>query len=166
MTSRTTVQTVRFPHPFTLRAMGAEQPAGTYVVETDEELVESLSFTAYRRTGTRIRLPGQSEGVGSVQVARIDPDELDDALGSAERANPCVPDSPNDPLSPNDPMTMDRLNNEPNTSSETMAMHPPSPVALPTLWTTMKGYFVPPLVVPIGFLLAVLAFALIHGPVT
>ncbi|HYH21826.1 MAG TPA: hypothetical protein VD995_24740 [Azospirillum sp.] len=83
MTSRTTVKTVTFTRPFVLRSMDGEQPAGTYVVEIDEDLIESLSFAAYRRTGAWIRLPPRPGGDGSTSVAPIDPDELDKAMETA-----------------------------------------------------------------------------------
>ena len=82
MSSRTTSRTVTFPRPFTLRGLDGEQPAGNYVVETDEELIDELSFPVYRRTATWLLLP-QRPGSGA-QVARVDPDELDAALGQAE----------------------------------------------------------------------------------
>jgi hypothetical protein len=49
MTVRTTSKTVTLLHPFNLTGMDNVQPAGTYTVETDEELLEPLSFPAYRR---------------------------------------------------------------------------------------------------------------------
>ena len=49
MTMRTSRRTVTFARPFSLRGIETEQPAGTYAVETDEELLEGLSFPAYRR---------------------------------------------------------------------------------------------------------------------
>ncbi len=55
-------------------------PAGDYVVETDEELLQSLSFPAYRRIATYLQLPVKP---GSSRVARtlkIDPCELDKIL--------------------------------------------------------------------------------------
>lgn len=87
MSSRTTVKSVAFPRPFALRGMDAEQPAGTYEVETDEELVEELSFPVYRRTAMWIHLPQRPGGDGS-HVVRIDQDELDEALGTPEAATP------------------------------------------------------------------------------
>lgn len=33
-------------------------------------------------------------------------------------------------------------------------------------WATMRGYFVPPLVIPVVLLLTVVLFALIHDPVS
>ncbi|MCW2239141.1 hypothetical protein [Azospirillum canadense] len=90
--SRTTVKTVTFTRPFKFRDMDEERPAGPYEVETDEELIEPLSFAAYRRTALWIRLPQRPGGDGS-QVVRIEQDELDEALGP-EEANPPVPPSP------------------------------------------------------------------------
>lgn len=84
MTTRTSTRTVTFGEPFTLSGLEGEQPAGTYTVETDEELIPSLSFTAYRRTATWLRLPRRREGAepsaGFSEVVAIDPVELDRAL--------------------------------------------------------------------------------------
>src|SRR5690348_5954080 len=52
MISRTISKTVTFARPFRLDGLNAIQPAGSYVVETDEELLQALSFPAYRRTDT------------------------------------------------------------------------------------------------------------------
>jgi hypothetical protein len=62
MMTRTTVKTVTFRRPFALSGLEGVQPAGIYTVETDEELISSLSFSAYRRTATWLRLPGWREG--------------------------------------------------------------------------------------------------------
>ena len=79
MTNRTTERTVHFAHPFQLRAMMDEKiPAGTYIVETDEELIEYLSFPAYRRVATWLRIP-QSQRVGTAaDLVQIDPSELEE----------------------------------------------------------------------------------------
>jgi hypothetical protein len=76
MTSRTISKSVTFARPFRLDGLDRIQPAGSYTVETDEELLQALSFLAYRRTDTRIRLPI----AGAEQVARIDPAELEAAI--------------------------------------------------------------------------------------
>ena len=59
MTVRTTSKTVTFMHLFNLSGMDGMQPAGTYTVETDEELLQTLSLRAYKRISTLIRLPGR-----------------------------------------------------------------------------------------------------------
>ena len=60
MTVRTTSKTVTFMHPFNLSGMDKMQPAGTYTVETDEELLQTLvvsglqaDFNADATTGAK-----------------------------------------------------------------------------------------------------------------
>ena len=73
---RTTRETMTFDHPFSLTAVDKVQPAGTYAVDIDEELIEGLSFLAYRRVATTIYLPLVQGNYGSVQAIRVDPQEL------------------------------------------------------------------------------------------
>jgi hypothetical protein len=80
MTTRTTRSTVTFSRPFTLSGVDGIQPAGTYTVETDEELIQELSFPAYRRTATLLLLPSQPGSAILAQIATIDPLELKTAL--------------------------------------------------------------------------------------
>jgi hypothetical protein len=79
MTVRTTRTTVTFTRPFALGGIEGVQPAGTYTVETDEELLLGLSFPAYRRVATLMFLPSQPGGATSGRVAAIDPSELEAA---------------------------------------------------------------------------------------
>jgi hypothetical protein len=72
MTVRTSRKSVTFTQPFSLTGFDEVQPAGTYTVETDEELLPGLSFPAYRRVATLIFL--RSRGVE--EVVNIDPLEL------------------------------------------------------------------------------------------
>ncbi len=80
-TTRTTKKTVTFTRPFSLGGFDGEQPAGCYSVETDEELLEDVTFCAYRRVATIMQLEADSRGTaGVLQVAVIDPKELEAAL--------------------------------------------------------------------------------------
>ena len=76
MTLRTTRRSVTFRSPAAIRGIDGELPAGAYTIETDEELLEQLSFSAYHRVATSIVLP---RGPGSYQMVRIDPADLDAA---------------------------------------------------------------------------------------
>jgi len=76
---RTTRETVTLEHPFSLCAVDGVQPAGDYTVETDAELIEGVSFLAYRRVAATIFLPLRYGGPGSLQAVRVDPHELDEA---------------------------------------------------------------------------------------
>jgi len=77
MTIRTSETTVTFRRSFVLGGFDEVLPAGTYTVETDEELLEGISFPAYRRILTLIRLHPHP---GLTQTLTIDPNELNAAL--------------------------------------------------------------------------------------
>ncbi len=90
MTMRTSRKTITFRRPFSLSGIDEVQPAGTYTVETNEELIEGLSFPAWRRTGT-VLLLRQPAAAGIEQDVDIDPQELEavqdsDALELPEAA--------------------------------------------------------------------------------
>jgi hypothetical protein len=80
MTMRTTSSTVSFSRPFVLAGIDDAQPAGTYVVETDEELIEAASVSAYRRISTLLRLPPRPGSNELARVVDIDPLELSTLL--------------------------------------------------------------------------------------
>ena len=75
MTMRTTSRTIAFRRPFLLRGFEFEQPAGAYIVDTEEELMESLSFPVWKRVATSIWLRDN----GTTEYLRIDPADLDAA---------------------------------------------------------------------------------------
>lgn len=75
MTQSTTTE-VTFRHAFDLEAVGSGLPAGTYRVDIEEERIEGLSFLAYRRLSTHIRLPAIGHRSTSEQVFLVDPKEL------------------------------------------------------------------------------------------
>ena len=87
MTSRTTSKTVTFAHPFKLGRDDASYPAGDYLVETDEEMIEGLSFPAWRRVATTIHVRRD----GATQVVSLDPRVL--GLIMARDAAPKLVDS-------------------------------------------------------------------------
>jgi hypothetical protein len=80
MMERTTRKTVQFLRPAILAGISGELPAGSYEVDTDEEMIPGLSFQAYRRVRTTIIVPGRSLSSASRQVVEIDPDDLAAAL--------------------------------------------------------------------------------------
>ena len=88
MTQRVTRRAVSFRHPFELSGVDGAQPAGTYTVETADESIGGLSFTAYRRVSTTIELASHQFGPAARQVVTIDPldleaaQTLDDAAGA------------------------------------------------------------------------------------
>jgi len=85
MTERTIETTVTFRHPFTLAVLDGPQPAGTYTLETTEEEIPDVSFPAFRRTETLLRLPAVARPGGTSQAIPVDPAELTAALAADRR---------------------------------------------------------------------------------
>lgn len=75
MTIRTSTKTVTFARPFVLRGIEGRQPAGTYEVETNEELLQTL-VPSYRTLSTLIRLPARVGSAASHQVVDVDAAEM------------------------------------------------------------------------------------------
>ncbi len=75
--NRTRTEAIVFQRPFRLKGWTEPHPAGTYAVETEEELIEGLSFPAYRRLSTTITRRPERTGA-LVQAITIDPRELAD----------------------------------------------------------------------------------------
>lgn len=84
MLTRSLRSTVVFRRPFMLRGLDRPLPAGIYDVETEEELLEGLSFPAYRRISTTIT-PRSPVPRTVLQAQLVDPLELEKAL-AADRA--------------------------------------------------------------------------------
>lgn len=74
---RTTIKTVVFTQPFVLIGLNGTHPAGTFAVETTEELLDGISFPAWRRRSTVIRLYPKP---GLTLNMPVDPEELNAAL--------------------------------------------------------------------------------------
>jgi hypothetical protein len=79
MIARSSSKIVSFTKPFLLRGVDRVLPAGSYRVVTDEELIEGLSFPAYRRVSTMIFVPGQSRYGTSEEMVTVDPVDLQSA---------------------------------------------------------------------------------------
>jgi hypothetical protein len=84
MTMRVTTKTVIFARPFVVDKVDGEQPPGVYTVDTEEELLESVSFLAYRRVSTVMRCPAPG---GIIRFVAINPIVLDAALVRDARVN-------------------------------------------------------------------------------
>ena len=75
MPNRTHREDMVFRQPFLLKGWSEPLPAGTYAVETEEELIEGLSFPAYRRVSTTItRQAARARAL--VQAIAVDPREV------------------------------------------------------------------------------------------
>lgn len=80
MTTRTTRTTHSFFEPFKIRGVDGIQPAGDYVVLADDEVIEGISHTAYRRIATLLCVPSLSSPQGNSQFIPITQTDLDVAV--------------------------------------------------------------------------------------
>lgn len=78
MALRTTRSSITFKAPFHLSALEDALPAGTYEIDTEEEIVEGNERTVYVRVATLLHL----RTPGKVQIVTIDPNELQSALAA------------------------------------------------------------------------------------
>ena len=80
MTIRTTRTIVSFANPFVLQGLEGAQPAGEYVVLTDDQRIEGLSRIAYRRVATQLQTPARFASQSRTQSYAISQTGLDAAL--------------------------------------------------------------------------------------
>jgi hypothetical protein len=74
MDTRSRDKTWTFNTAFMLKGIDRLLPPGSYRVVTDEELIEGLSFPAYRRIATMMFVPGPNGS--SREMVSIDPVDL------------------------------------------------------------------------------------------
>lgn len=84
MITRTRRKHLRFDQPFFLRVIDTTMPAGIYAVDTDEELIEGLSYFAYLRTATWIHVPAVTAKSGCSQMVLVQPAEVEAGYEVAE----------------------------------------------------------------------------------
>ena len=77
-----------FRHPFRIKGIDRQLRAGAYEVVTDEELIEGLSFPAFRRVATVIMVPGAPPHQTSTEMLSIAPADLADAQAADAAASP------------------------------------------------------------------------------
>jgi hypothetical protein len=99
VTARTRRKSWTFGRPFQLKGVDRTLPAGDYQVMTDEELIEGLSFPAYRRIATLILVP-RAAGSSSVEMFSIDPADLQAAHESDKGTVPAEISQSQKPGSP------------------------------------------------------------------
>ena len=87
MTIRSRRETVTFQHPFRIKGIDRLLPAGGYEVITDEEMIEGLSFAAFRRVATMIMVPAAPRGL-TMEMVSISSIALSDAR-RVDASAPC-----------------------------------------------------------------------------
>jgi hypothetical protein len=86
MSVRSRRETITFQHPFRLRGVDRLLPSGAYEIITDEEMIEGLSFPAFRRVATMIMVPAtaQNSAMEMVSIGSVD-------LSDAQRMDASAP---------------------------------------------------------------------------
>jgi hypothetical protein len=79
MTTRSRRETITFKHPFRIEGIDRLLSAGAYEVITDEEMIEGLSFPAFRRVATMIMVPAVAPHVAATEMISISSVALSDA---------------------------------------------------------------------------------------
>jgi hypothetical protein len=79
MSIRSRRETITFQHPFRIRGIDRLLPPGAYEVVTDEEMIEGLSFAAFRRVATMITVPAAPPRSSTMEVFSIGSVDLSDA---------------------------------------------------------------------------------------
>ena len=87
MTQRSRTETVEFANAFALAGVAGTRPPGIYDVETIEEMIEGLSFQAFRRVSTTLTPQANDPVTRTRQVTEINPDDLQDALTQDRHAS-------------------------------------------------------------------------------
>jgi hypothetical protein len=77
--TRSRRETVTFRHPFRIKGIDRQLPAGPYEVVTDEERIEGLSFPCFRRVATMIMVAGAPPHHHSTEMLSISSVDLADA---------------------------------------------------------------------------------------
>lgn len=80
MNTRSSRKRVSFSHPFILSGYSDELPAGDYEILVEEELLQGLSFEAYRRTSTYMVVAGNGSHAGRTEMRLITEQDLEAAL--------------------------------------------------------------------------------------
>ncbi|YCI06656.1 hypothetical protein M1D34_26775 (plasmid) [Ensifer sp. D2-11] len=77
MLARTNHRTIHFDQAFWMSDLGESLAPGDYEVDENEELIEGISWLAYRRVATFIKLPATAENKYRMRLVAIDPEELE-----------------------------------------------------------------------------------------
>lgn len=81
MNMRSSTKTVTFSNPFTLSGYPSELPAGDYEIVVEEELLQGLSFEAWRHTATYLTVRGRGGQTGRTEIWATTESDLKEALG-------------------------------------------------------------------------------------
>jgi hypothetical protein len=77
---RTTETEIKFARPFVLGSLVVPLAAGTYRLKVDEELIDGISFVAYRKVAAFLELPSIATPAMSRQQLLVSHAEIEAVL--------------------------------------------------------------------------------------
>lgn len=91
MTMRSTIENVTFRQGFRLPGHDTDYPAGTYTILREDERLEGLTFEAFRRVATFLRVEGKGAEAGRSELRPVSEQDLDAALQADQAGSPFQP---------------------------------------------------------------------------
>lgn len=91
MELRSNTMTVTFRQSFCLPGHDAPFPAGTYEVLSEDERLDGLTFEAFRRVATFLRITGNGASSGRTELQPVSQQDLDAALLADQGKRPVGP---------------------------------------------------------------------------
>ncbi|MEJ6396109.1 hypothetical protein V8J82_22835 [Gymnodinialimonas sp. 2305UL16-5] len=86
MLTRSTRSMVTFSNDFTIGNSQRELPAGTYEILVEEELIQGLSFEAYRRIATYLMARWRGSNAGETSMQMTTKEDLEHAIACDRRS--------------------------------------------------------------------------------
>ena len=80
MCERKSEKRINFAHSFVIKSHNETFPAGSYVLESYDELINGISFIAYRTLRTFLRISITKNGAVTRRIIEVDKAEIDAAL--------------------------------------------------------------------------------------
>ncbi len=93
MLTRSTRSMVTFSNDFMIGDSQWELPPGTYEILVEEELLQGISFEAYRRTATYLMVRGRRSNTGQTTMQLTTKEDLEHAIACDQALSETINDS-------------------------------------------------------------------------
>ena len=93
MITRSTRSTLTFANAFAIGDCPRDFPPGKYGILVEEELLQGLSFEAYRRTATYLMVRGRGSNAGQTTMHMTTREELEHAMACDRALSETINDS-------------------------------------------------------------------------
>lgn len=83
---RTSERVVEFTRPFRVNTQNDPLPPGSYTIRNTEEIIEGLSFLAWRRIRTQLETITPDTGSSTRRILDVDIEDIEAALALDKKA--------------------------------------------------------------------------------